>query len=379
MTQKRRGSGEGSIRQRTDGRWEGRVEAGWSATGTRRRASVFGRTRLEVVGKLRQLQAHQAAGLPVVDGRTTVGAYLNRWLETVEPRLRPATMARYRGLCERQLIPALGHVKLTRLSPADVAGALTRIQQDGLSPRTAAHARAALRTALSDAEKWGILSRNVAKLTDPPRVPKPSPRMLPVEDVHKVLAAVAGAPIDNLVAVGLWTGMRQGELLGLRWSDVDLERRQLTVGSALQRLARASTLVEPKSEHSRRTLRLSAPAMSALQAERRRQVEARLAAGGRWREPIPGLVFTTATGAPMLGTTVTRQFQTALQRAGLPQLRFHHLRHLHGSLMLASGVDLATVSHLLGHSSVQITASTYGAIMPALRDDAVARLEHLLA
>ncbi len=375
---KRRGQGEGSIRQRTDGRWEGRLEAGWSPTGTRRRTSVFGRTRLEVVAKLRQAQAQAAAGLPMSDGRATVGVYLTSWLETIRPRLRPATVARYRGLCERQLLPTLGHAKLAKLSPADVASALAAIQQAGLSPRTAAHARAVLRTALSDAEKWGLLSRNVAKLTDPPRVPRPSPRTLPVEDVHKVLAAVAGTPIDNLVTLGLWTGMRQGELLGLRWSDVDIERRHLTVGSALQRLAGVSRLVEPKSERSRRTLRLSAAAVDALQAERRRQLEAKLAAGPRWRPVIEDLAFTTSVGAPMLGTTVTRQFQTALQRAGLERLRFHHLRHLHGSLMLASGVDLATVSHLLGHSSVQITASTYAGIMPALRDDAVARLEHLM-
>ncbi|HVB53910.1 MAG TPA: tyrosine-type recombinase/integrase [Candidatus Acidoferrales bacterium] len=375
---KRRGAGEGSIRQRADGRWEGRIEAGWTASGTRRRVSVFGLTRIEAVRKLTEVRQQLARGLPVTDGRTTLGAYLTTWLATVEPRLRPATLTRYRGLCEHQLIPALGHVKLTRLSPADVAAMLARLQQDGLSPRTASHARAVLRTALSDAERWGLLSRNAAKLTDPPRVPKPSPKTLPVADVHRVLDAVAGTPIENLVALGLWTGMRQGELLGLKWADIDMDRAQLTVNAALQRLRRLSALVEPKSEHSRRTLRLSVQAVAALRSERQRQREALLAAGASWRPAIEGLCFTTATGGPLLGTTVTRQFQTALQGAGLPQLRFHHLRHLHGSLLLASGVDLATVSHLLGHSSVQITASTYAGILPTLRDDAVDRLERLM-
>ncbi|MGH7608922.1 MAG: site-specific integrase [Candidatus Dormibacteria bacterium] len=393
-TTKRRGAGEGNIRQRnvrreriradgtvavvTDRRWEARTDDGYK-DGRRQQRSVFGRTRQEAVAKLRIELKRVADGLPRVDQRTTLAAFLESWLESVRPRVRPATHLRYAGLIRHQVIPELGHVRLAKLTPAQVGAMLSRLADRGLSPRTCAHARTVLRTALGDAERWGDVSRNVAKLADPPRVPRPSPRTLPPSEVNRVLNAARETPIANLVVLTLHTGMRAGEVLGLRWSDVDLEGRQLTVGSSLQRLQRESRLVEPKSEHSRRTLRLSGPAIAALQSERRLQLEAQLAAGPRWQPSIPDLCFTTAMGQPMMGSTVTRQFQTALDRAGLPRLRFHHLRHLFGSLMLAGGVDLATVSHMLGHASVALTASTYAGILPTLRDDATDRLERLLA
>jgi len=388
----RRGASEGSIYQRADGRWTAAAPAGYAArvrpqapgvehptANVRRRKQIYGRTRAEVATRLRQLQQQLAAGLPVVDERTTVEQYLRHWLEVVKPRVRPATLARYEGIVRGQLIPHLGHHRLAQLQPGQVARALAAIQEGGLSPRTAAHVRAVLRTALSDAAKWDLVSRNVASLTDPPRVPRPSPKVLPVDDVQRVIAAVTGTDVENPAVVALFTGLREGEVLGLRWGDVDLESCRLTVGSSLQRLARVSKLVEPKSEHSRRTLRLPGPAVAALRSERQKQLEARVAAGSRWKPAIPDLVFTGPLGQPMIGSTITRRFQDALKRAGLERLRFHHLRHLFGSLTLASGVDLATVSHLLGHSSVQLTASTYVGQVPALRDDAADRLERLLS
>jgi integrase len=376
---RRRARGDGSVRLRSDGRWEGRVEAGWSAEGRRKRTSVFGNTKEVAAARLREEQDRVGKGQAHQDGRTTVETFLVRWLKVVEPRLRPATMRRYRGICEHQLIPALGRFRLTKLEPSDVATALAQLQEGGLAPQTVSHCRSVLRTALSSAQKWREVRENVVKLTDAPRVPRPSPKTLPPAEVHRVLEAVSGSPIGNLVALGLRSGMRQGELLGLRWSDIDLQRRQLTVGASLQRLGGEFRLVEPKSEHSRRTLRLSAPALAALQSERQQQLEAQLAVGPLWKPPIADLVFTGPLGRPLMGTSVTRQFKTALARHGLAPLRFHHLRHLNGSLMLASGVDLATVSHMLGHSSVALTASTYAGILPTLRDDAVDRLERLLS
>lgn len=378
MTQKRRGSGEGSIRQRADGRWEGRIEAGWSATGARRRASVFGRTRLEVVGKLRQLQAQRAAGLPVVDGRTTVGSYLNRWLETVQPRVRPATHVRYKGIVTGQLVPSIGRIRLAALQPQQVAGMLAQLQRDGLAPRTVHHARAVLRTALSDAERLGVVTRNVAKLTEAPRVPSPAPRVLSPAEARAVLEAMSDPELRRLATVAVNTGLRQGELLGLRWSDVDLRAPELHVTMALQRLGGETRLVETKSRTSRRTVPLTADAVEALSQERRVQLEARLAAGGRWTEPIPGLVFTTATGAPRSPSAVTHQFAESLAAAGIPHLRWHDLRAAFGGLMLASGSDLATVSSLLGHSSIAITASTYAGVLPSLKKDAAQRFERLM-
>lgn len=369
----RRGHGEGSVYRRVDGRWEAALQV----DGRRRR--WVAKTRTEVARQLAAAQHQAAQGLPLPGPRTTVAEFLDRWLAIVEPRLRPLTLLRYRQLVTQQLNPYLGRLRLAKLSPADVATMLAGLQTGGLSPRSCAHARAVLRTALSDAEKWGLVARNVARLADSPRVPRPTPKTLPPADVNRLLDAALQTDIGHLVVLSLHTGMRQGELLGLRWSDLDLAQRQLTVGASLQRLGSESALVEPKSEHSRRTLRLSGPALDAIMAERQRQLEAKLAAGPAWQPPIAGLVFTDGVGKPLVGTTVTKSFQRALRAAGLPALRFHHLRHLHGALMLASGVDLATVSHLLGHSSVALTASTYAGVMPSLRDDATGRLERLLS
>jgi integrase len=319
-----------------------------------------------------------AEGLPLMDQRMTVGSFLTKWLETIEPRLRPSTFTRYKGLAEHQIIPQVGRVRLSRLSPADVASMLAKVQQEGRSPRTAAHCRAVLRAALSDAEKWGQVSRNAAKIADPPRVPHPQPMTMAPEEVNRMLEAMAGPDIANVVTVALWTGLRQGELLGSRWPDVDWQAGELHVTQALQRVAGEYRLVEVKSSSSRRTVRLTSPALEALQAERQKQLERRLASGGRWREPIPDLVFTSGSGQPRNGPAITHRFEKALISAGLPPMRFHHLRHLHGSLLLASGVDLATVSHMLGHSSVALTASTYAGVLPSLRQDAANRLEQLL-
>jgi integrase len=388
----RRGTGEGAVYHREDGRWAASVTVGYGPRtrearrtvehpleSTRKRVTVYGRTRQEVIVKLRDLQRNVADGLPVVDQRTTLEHYLEGWLERVAPRLRPATLLRYSGLVRGQLIPHLGRIRLARLSPADVAKMLAAIQMGGLSPRTASHARAVLRTALSDAEKWGLTARNVAKLTDPPSVPAPSPKMLPIEDVHRVLDAASATEVANEVTLALYSGMRVGEVLGLRWSDVALDAGLLTVSHALQRLGTETKLVEPKSASSHRTLQLPEPAIEALRNERQRQVARQLAAGSKWRPTIDGLVFTDATGRPLVPISVTRTFQRALRAAGLPPLRFHHLRHLHAGLMLGSGIDIATVSHLLGHSSVALTASTYAGVMPALKREAAARFERLLS
>jgi integrase len=346
---------------------------------TRKRVVVYGRTRQEVVLKLRDLQRAVADGQPTLDQRVTVARFLDGWLERVAPRLRPATRLRYSGLVRAQLAPRLGHLRLARLNPSDVARMLAELQTAGLSPRTVHHARAVLRTALSDAEKWGLVSRNVAKLTDAPQVPAPSPVMLPVADVLNIIDAVNGTSIENAVILALYSGMREGEVLGLRWADVSFDAGQLTVVHALQRLQGENKLVEPKTKRSQRTLQLPGPALDALRDERQRQLERRLAAGSRWKPTITDLVFTDAQGAPLVGTTVTRAFVDALRKAGIAPLHFHHLRHLHAGLMLGSGVDISVASHLLGHSSVQLTASTYAGVMPALKQDAADRFERLLS
>ena len=256
---------------------------------------------------------------------------------------------------------------------------MARWQAEGLSPRSVGHARAVLRAALADAVRWGLVSRNSAQLTNPPRVPHPDPGLIPPGEVEILVAAMSGSPqLQRLAVVSLHTGLRRGELLGLTWTAIDPEKRELHVTRGLLRVNGAYQLPEPKSRTSHRTLPLTDQALGALEEERQAQAEARDAAGSRWHEPIPNLVFTTATGAPRNPDTVTHQFKAAIRDAGLPDMHLHVLRKGFGGLMLASGVDLATVSALLGHSSVGLTASTYAGVMPTLKRDAADRLGKLL-
>ena len=365
----RRVMGRGSITHRADGRWQGRV----MVEGVRR--SVYGATQAECVAKLQQLQQQIAGGLPAVDQRATVGRYLDSWLGSVSSRVRPRTMRHYAYMVEL-VSGQIGRVKLAKLSPQDVAAMLARLQASGLGPQTCAHVRAVLRAALADAERDGLVSRNVAALASAPRVPHQPPRILTPEQAQALLNALQDDGLRRMATVAVHTGLRQGELLGLRWQDV--AEGELHVTQALQRLGGEYRLVEVKSRTSRRTVPLTADAVEALAQERQCQLEARLAAGGRWREPIPGLAFTTATGAPRSGSAITHQFAGALSAAGLPPMHWHHLRHAFAGLMLASGADLSTVSSLLGHTSVNLTASTYAGVIPSLKRQAADRLGALL-
>ncbi|MHB1523014.1 MAG: tyrosine-type recombinase/integrase [Candidatus Dormibacteria bacterium] len=362
----------GSVYRRRDGRWAGAIVVDGV------RSTVYAPTQEEAVRKLQALQGQTLAGLPIADQRVTVARFLRTWLEDTCPRLRPSTSIRYRQIVEGQLIPSVGRVRLTKLSPQDVARMMLQVQEAGLSVRTAAHCRAVLRAALADAERWGLVHRNVGRLADAPHLAPPQPVVLAPDDVRRVLEACADPALSRLVTVAIATGLRLGEQLGARWSDVDLDKRCLTVRAALQRVAGAYVLVEPKSATSRRVVALPDLALEALREEHQAQIEAQLAAGRRWYQPIPDLVFTTALGAPRNGTSVIHLFQDALQRASLARLRWHDLRAAHGALLLASGTDISVVSRALGHSSVSLTSRHYGGVAEALQQDAAERLGRML-
>lgn len=353
--------------------WEGRV----SLPGGKRK-SVYGRTRADVLAKMRQLQTGASAGLPTPPARLTVEGWSSAWVEQVAGRLRPSTATRYRQIVDLQIVPTWGRTRLAQLTPAAVEQGLHRLMEGGLSHRTVGHVRAVLRASLSDAVREGLLARNVAALAKAPRVAHEPPKVLTPSEVRAVIDAMPNDGLRRLVSVALNTGLRQGELLGLRWPDVDLLGREVHVTQALQRFGGEYRLVEVKSASSRRTVPLTEAALTALEEQRHWQVEARLAAGGRWREPIRGLCFTTDRGQPLNGPSLTHRFENSLQAAGLPVVRFHHLRHAYAGLMLGSGSDLATVSGLLGHTSVALTASTYAGVAPSLKRQAADRLGLLL-
>ncbi|MGH2407135.1 MAG: tyrosine-type recombinase/integrase [Candidatus Limnocylindrales bacterium] len=357
----RRGPNEGSIYQRKDGRWEGAVHMGYE-TNRRVRKFVIGRTRKEAGDKLAVLLKTRDAGRSIPNQRDKVGPFLRRWLdETAKPTLRASTYDSYDDIVRLHLIPGLGRIPLARLSPADVQGLLNAKLASGLSPRRVQYLHAVLRRALVIAERWGLVSRNVAKLVDPPRVPRHEIAPLTPEQARHLIDSAAHDRYRALYVIALGTGLRQGELLGLRWRDVDLEAGRLQVRHTLACVEGGLTLLEPKSDRSRRTVMLPEVVTAGLRAHRTRQPMEQLVAGSRWVDS--GHVFTSTIGTPLHGSTVTRAFQAALTRSELPQSRFHDLRHAAATFLLAQGFTLEDVKNLLGHSSIVLTSNTYGHIL----------------
>jgi integrase len=249
MATKRRGSGEGSIFQRKDGRWVGQLDLG-IVDSRRRYRTVYGKQRKEVAGELTKLLRQRDTGALTSAGRETVAGYAAAWLDGKKSSLRPSTRRSYAWLINTHLVPEIGSLRLDKLQPAHVRTMLQRRLDAGLSPRSVHHLRAVLRAALSQAVKDGILSRNVAALADGPTVEPNQVTPLSPDEAAQLLAAVHGDRLEALYRVALAIGLRRGEALGLRWQDVDLERRELHVVNALQRIDGKLRLVPPKTKRS---------------------------------------------------------------------------------------------------------------------------------
>lgn len=374
----RRGANEGTIRERKDGRWEARVIV-TRADGRRARRSLLGRTRADVRDRLQAALRAESSGLVLPPERLTVGVFLRQWLaDAVRPSVRPRTYTSYAGIARVHLEPRLGTIPLARLSPQHVQTFLNAKSASGLAPRTVGYIRAVLRQALGQAERWSLVTRNVARLAEPPRIERREVHPLTPDQARTFLDAIRGDRLEALYLVAIGVGLRQGEILGLAWSDIDFDARTITVRHALQRVGGSLVLVEPKSTTSRRVVALPAFVTEGLRAHRTRRREDRLLAGSRRREDQRDLVFVTTVGTPMDGIAVTRRFQTLLARSGLPRQRFHDLRHACASLLLVQGVAPRVVMETLGHSQIGLTLNTYSHVIPALGRAAAEQMDEVL-
>jgi len=383
---KRRSSG-GTIIHRADGRWEARVSIGDGA-GRRRRKSFYGRTQREVHQRLTQALHDQQQGLPVGgDERQALGTYLEAWLRTTQPTIRPTTFVSYTGHVRRHLIPALGRIPLVKVTPQQVRALLADKSAEGLAPGTVQRIHATLRACLNQAFRDGLVARNVAMLVSPPRAVRYDMKPLDPDGARRLLAAAKGDRLEALYAVGLAMGLRQGEALGLCWSDVDWEAGTLQVRHSLQRVPKMLRedhsrgadnyrLVEPKTRQ--RTILMPQVVATALHDHRLRQLEERLAAGPAWGWKGGDLVFATTVGTPLDATVVTKGFQALLARSGLPRIRFHDLRHSAATLLLAQGVIPRVLMETLGHTQIGTTLNLYAHVLPTLQRDATDRMDALL-
>ena len=373
----RRGANEGSVYQRGDGRWVGVLHVGYAA-GKRERKSYYAATRQEVASKLAAAIRDRQLGKRPVPERETLADFLNRWLEDVARRtVRPSTLRGYEVTLRLHIIPEIGHLKLARLSADDLDGLYSALLAKGLSPKYVRLVHAIVHRALAHALKRGALAVNVASTVSAPSAPRREFRTLSPEEAARLLSVARPDRFHALYVLALTCGLRQAELLGLRWADVDLDGAALHVRQQVYRLQGAWVFSEPKTAAGRRTISLSGRAVEALRERRLAQNAERLRAT-TWADL--DLIFANRRGRPTERANLQRQsFWPLLERAGLPRVRFHDLRHACASMLLAQNVNPKIVQEMLGHSSIAVTMDTYSHIMPSLQADAAEKMDRLLA
>jgi integrase len=392
---RRRGHGEGAIYQRENGRWAGAIDLGWK-DGKRHRKVVYGATQSEVIAKMQKLHGDLARGLPVPDDQITVEQLVSRFLTDVLPdRITASTLIHYRIIAEKHIYPMIGSKRLSKLTPGDVQALLRhklehrlprRVrmkgetveipQPGGYSPRTVRLIRGLLCQSINQAERWGIVWRNVASLTDGPRQVQREGRTLSPEQARALIAAARGDRLEAAFVLMLALGLRSGETLGLRWADIDLKLGRLTVNQALKREYAKLVLGPVKTPRSRRPVNLPPQVVPLLRVHRRAQARERLIAGEAWTDL--GLCFPSSVGSPIDPRNFRVQFDAVCERAGLIGWHPHELRHSAASIMLAQGVPLEVVSRVLGHSSIRITADVYGHLLDPQRELAATAMSEAL-
>ncbi len=365
----KRGNGEGSITRRKDGLYMARYTV-QTATGSKRKA-LYGKTRLEVAAKLSKALADREGGLTFDAGNLTVGDYLARWLsDSVRGTVRISTFERHEQIIRAHLAPAFGRVKLKAVTPAHVRSLHREKLDSGLAPATVRKIHSTLHKALSQAVADGLIPRNAADV----KAPRPAPdemRPLSEAEARTFLDAAreAGDRFEALYVLAITTGLRRGELLGLRWDDADLDRGTLRVGRALVREGGRYVVGETKTRRGRRQVNLTPRTVAALKAHRKRQLEQRVRLAGLYEDH--GLIFSSENGTPLNPENlVKRSFKPLLKRAGLPEIRFHDLRHTCATLLLGRGVHPKIVQELLGHATIAMTLDTYSHYLPSMGDQA---------
>lgn len=370
----------GSSRKRATSTWELTIELGADpATGKRRRRTLtFRGTRRDAEKALTDALHQRDTGFDLRPEKLTVADYLDRWLRDYAlHNVARSTYHRYHSIVERHLKPQLGALKLVDLRPAHIQAAYSEYLSEGLAPRTVLQHHHILREALQQAVRWQLAYRNPADAVTPPRPERHEIRALDPHEAARLLAAATGTPVEALITVALETGMRQGELLALTWSDLDLRAGTLHILRSSRYYPGEGIVTGPTKTHrARRQLSLAGPTVQQLREHRRLQNETRLSLGPVWQDH--DLVFPGPTGEPLPARNLSRTFSTIVKRAELEPLRFHDLRHTAATLMLRTGANPKTVSERLGHATVAFTLDTYAHVLPDMQRDAAEALSALI-
>jgi integrase len=371
----RRAPGESSVHRDANGRWHGYVSMGRGPGGRRDRRHVTGRSRADVVAKVRELERRRDAGAVGLPGRApTVEQWLRHWLnEIAVRRVRPSTWQGYESKVETRLIPELGHHRLDRLQPEDVESCYRRWAEDGLASSTVLQLHRILSRALKVAVQRGRVARNVCTLVDAPSLVRTEVEPFTAEEARRLLATAEHDRLAARWSVALSLGLRQGESLALQWTDIDLTDGLLRVRRGVQRIrGRGLVFDAPKSAAGRRTIALPPQLTDALRRHRAGQLEERLLAGQMWDDH--DLVFCQPSGRPIDPGADWKAWKTLLRRAGLRDARLHDARHTAATLLLQQGVHPRVAMQILGHSQVSLTLGTYSHVVPEIARDAAERI-----
>ena len=379
---KKRANGEGSIRKRKDGRWEGRYTAGHDpATGKTIYKNVLGKTQAEVKEKLKKA-IEEASKLDIERaGQYTVGQWLDLWLENyAKLKVRPSSYQTYQGFIKNHVKPSIGDIPLSKLTTMDLqqlykklleSGRVDRVEAKskpkGLSAKTVRNIHQMISSACGFAVNQKLLASNSACACALPRIERKEMKTIPPDKLTSFFDEAKESGVFELYYIDLLTGLRRGELLGLKWDDVDLKNGILHVRRQIMRQNGAVVEAPLKTKNSYRSIAIPADAVEVLKTQREK-----VGCGSEY-------VFPSPTGGPISPDSVLHMLQRVLKRAGLERVRFHDLRHTFATLVLQNGVDIKTVSGMLGHYSAGFTLDTYAHVTTAAQRTAANTMGNILS
>lgn len=367
---RKRGQGEGSIFRRKDGLWVAQM------TIQGKRVSKYFKSQSECRDWLRKIHSQVENGLTLSGAQTRVDTYLSEWLILNETSVRPKTIDQYKQIVRQHIVPDLGMIKMKDLNPRQIQALYSKKLESGTSPRTVILIHAVLRRALNHALKLGMIGRNPALAVIRPKFKRKEMKTLTDNQVRTLLSIAEGDRFEVLFWLAVTTGLRQGELLGLKWSDIDWVNRRIRIQRQLQRLRNGLVFSEPKSAAGRRVIALGVTTVEKLRKHQNLQLGERQAASSFWKEN--DMIFPSTTGTPMDPSNLYHNFKRLLKEAELPDIRFHDLRHTAATLMLQQGTHPKVVQERLGHSDISMTLNTYSHVLPGMQDEAAGKLDELL-
>lgn len=369
---KRRAHGEGTIFQLPNGRWQADISLGYKPDGKRNRKSLYGKTQKEVRQKLDAVKQQLSQGT-FSSSKLTVSDYLEQWVKEKARQVKPRTEELYREQARRYIVPHIGGVQLTKLKPVQVQAMVSAVADD-VSAATANKARKLLYGALKQAVRWQLISRNVCEAVDPLKEVSRAMLLWTTGEAVQFLDSVRVHRLYGAFHLFMATGLRRGEVLGLRWSD--LRGDKLHIQRSLTVVGGKPTWTTPKTEKGVRFVVLSPDALEALEHHRKQQDAERALAGEAWAET--GSIFTSEDGRPIPPGTFHKVWLRLQKSAGVPQVRLHDLRHLHVSLLVKQGMDPRTIADRVGHTDPAFTLRRYSHMFEEQRQAAAINLSELL-